>query len=79
MSSGEMFVLFVYRYWKVFQSNISNCKTFWTPLVRTAKNQTDGHKTKCFCTNTKLQFWFFKIYSKKFKSQTPPQAPDPYN
>jgi len=28
-----MCVLLVYRHWKVFQSNISTCKTFWTPLV----------------------------------------------
>jgi len=33
ISSREMCVLLVYRYWKVFQSNISTCKTFWTPLV----------------------------------------------
>ena len=23
----------MYKFWKVFQSNISTCKTFWTPLV----------------------------------------------
>jgi len=28
-----MWILLVYRYWKVFQSNISTCKTFWTLLV----------------------------------------------
>jgi len=33
MSMGEIFVLLVYRIWKVFQSNISSCKTFWSPLV----------------------------------------------
>jgi len=34
MGFGEMCILLVYRYWKVFQSNISTCKTFWTLLAQ---------------------------------------------
>jgi len=33
MSSGEISILLVYRFQRVFQFNISTCKTFWTPLV----------------------------------------------
>jgi len=33
MSSGEMCILLVYRFWKFFHFNVSTCKTFWTCLV----------------------------------------------
>jgi len=33
MSMGEICILLVYRIWEVFPSNISSCKTFWSPLV----------------------------------------------